>query len=128
MITLDSIDVGVGAGDLVLNIQLPDGYKVNGEAPSSVSFTATGEVAVFPDGSEQSLTGANLPVHISVEFTEGEGLVTADVTLLYCRDDAAGLCIIEQVRFEQPVVVGGNGPGVIDLPYTVTLPAFADEN
>jgi DNA-binding beta-propeller fold protein YncE len=126
VISLASIDVGAGAGDLVLNVRLPDGYKVNEEAPSSVGFAATGGIAAFPDGSAQSLTGAKLPVHIGVELTEGAGLVTADVTLLYCRDDSEGLCIIEQVRFEQPLVVAGNGPGVIDLPYAVTLPAFAD--
>ena len=126
VITLESIDVAAGSGDLILNIRLPDGYKINEEAPSSIALSATGGVAAFPDGSEQSLTGAKLPVHLGVELTEGAGLVTADVTLLYCRDDSEGLCIIEQVRFEQPVVVAGDGPGIIDLPYTVTLPAFAE--
>jgi thiol-disulfide isomerase/thioredoxin len=126
VVTLEPLEVGAGRGDLVLNIQLPVGYKVNEEAPSSVRFTVTGSFASFPGTSEQSLTGAKLPAHIDVDLDEGEGLVTADVTLLYCREDSEGLCIIEQVRFEQPLVVIATGPDLIDLAYTVTLPAFAD--
>ena len=50
--------------------------------------------------------------------------MTADVTLLYCRNDAEGLCIIEQVRFVQPLSVQDDGSGVVVLPHTVVLPNF----
>jgi len=126
VVTLDSVEVAAGAIDLTLDIRLPDGYKVNEDAPSTVELTATDGLATFPEGAVQSLTGTDLPVSLAMTVIEGSGAVTADVTLLYCRSDSEGLCIIEQVRFEQPLVVVGDGPEDVVLPYTVQLPAFAE--
>ena len=103
---------------------LPEGYKVNEEAPSSVFITVSGAIATLSAGNEQSLTGATLPVDLAVEFSQGSGVITADVTLLYCRNDSEGLCIIEQVRFNQPVTVGEEGAGEVVLPHRVQLPNF----
>jgi hypothetical protein len=75
-------------------------------------------------GPEQSITGAELPLDLDVEFTPGETTLTADVTLLYCRNDAEGLCIIEQVRFVQPLRVADTGASQVVLPHTVVLPNF----
>jgi hypothetical protein len=107
-----------------LDIELPEDYKVNEEAPSSVTFSVSGAVAEFAAGLDQSLTGAALPVTLDVAFVSGSGTVTADVTLLYCRNDSEGLCIIEQVRFNQPVSVATAGAAEVVLPHTVQLPNF----
>ena len=124
IVTLAPVSVATGPGSIELAIELPDGYKVNEEAPSSVSFVIAGAVASVTDGDVQSLTGAKLPVEIAVEFHGGEGLITADVTLLYCRNDSEGLCVIEQIRFNQPVVVGESGSDHLVLPHQVTVPEF----
>ncbi|MEA2000428.1 MAG: thioredoxin-like domain-containing protein [Actinomycetota bacterium] len=124
IIQLDAVQIASGPGTLLLDIGLPAGYKVNEDAPSSVVFQATGGFVTLPAGNEQSLTGARLPVTIDAEFAAGAGLLTADVTLLYCRDDSEGLCVIEQVRFSQPLAVGASGSDAILLPYQVVLPDF----
>ncbi len=124
IITMDALTVSAGTGSIILDIALPDGYKVNEEAPSSVSLVITGSVASLTAGDKQSLTGAELPVELAVEFLDGNGLITADVTLLYCRTDSEGLCIIEQIRFSQPISVGSAGTATIVLPHTVALPDF----
>ncbi len=122
IIDLPAVEVGAGAVTVTLAIELPDGYKVNEDAPSTVTLDSN--VAEFSGGNEQSLTGAALPVDLEAEFSAGSGTVIADVTLLYCRNDSEGLCIIEQVRFNQPVTVSGQGEGVLVLPHTVALPDF----
>ena len=124
VITLDEVAVAAGVGSVELAIALPDGYKVNEEAPSSVRLAATAEIVEFIDGAEQSITGTALPRDLPATFLQGQGTITADVNLLYCRNDSEGLCIIEQVRFVQPVVVGEGGASTVSLPHTVVLPNF----
>jgi DNA-binding beta-propeller fold protein YncE len=121
IVDLETAEVSPGSGEIVLDIQLPDGYKVNPDAPSSIAWTATEDVAELP--AESDLTGAELPVSLPVEFT-GTGAITADLTLLYCREDSEGLCIIEQVRFRQPISVTASGDSRLVLPHDVILPDF----
>jgi sugar lactone lactonase YvrE len=124
IIDLPPVEVAPGEGIVTLAIDLPEGYKVNEEAPSSVTIVVSGGIASFGEGLDQSLTGAVLPVDLEAEFAEGSGRITADVILLYCRDDSEGLCIIEQVRFSQPVTVRSGADGTVELPHTVALPSF----
>jgi sugar lactone lactonase YvrE len=124
VVELSPLALASGDGIIRLAIELPDGYKVNEDAPSSVSLSATGVSVTFANGAEQSLTGATLPIDLAITFEAGSGVITADVTLLYCRNDSAGLCIIEQVRFRQPVTVGASGDSEIVLPHRVEVPEF----
>ncbi len=124
VIALEPVSVAAGSGAIELAIELPADHKINEDAPSSVSFDVDSRIMDLPGGFEQSITGANLPVKINAAFAPGETTLTADVTLLYCRNDAEGLCIIEQVRFIQPVSVGDGGADIVVLPHTVVLPDF----
>ena len=89
-------------------------------------LSLTGVPGTFPDGAEHNLTGTTFPVQFDLDIGEGEGSLTADITLLYCRTDSEGLCIIEQVRISQPLTVSATGSDQIPLTYSVTLPDFAD--
>ncbi len=124
VIELTAVTVGEGVGTVRLDIDLPEGYKINEDAPSSVVLSSSGFEIAFDNGNEQSLTGAELPIDLSATFAAGSGVLTADVTLLYCREDSEGLCIIEQVLFNQPTTVEDGGERQIVLPHTVELPNF----
>ncbi len=124
VVELPPVALAAGDGVVRLAIELPEGYKVNEDAPSSVSLGATGVSVTFVGGEEQSLTGTTLPVDLEATFDAGSGTITADVTLLYCRNDSEGLCIIEQVLFSQPVVVGEVGGNEVVLPHRVEVPEF----
>jgi len=121
-VELDAVEVSPGAGEIRLDIELPSGYKVNPDAPSSITWAVGNAVVDLP--MEVDLTGAELPVSIPVEFLSGTGDITGDLTLLYCRTDSEGLCIIEQVRFHQPLSVTSTGTDRIDLHHEVRLPDF----
>ncbi len=110
VVTLATVSAGTGAADLVLDVELPDGYKVNDEASSSILLSDDGGVASFPGGNRIDLTGATFPVVIPFDLHEGLGTVTADLALVWCRKDAEGLCLLEQTRFEIPLDVSESGP------------------
>ncbi|NNL12182.1 MAG: redoxin domain-containing protein [Acidimicrobiia bacterium] len=111
------------AGYVTLNIELPPDHKVNEQAPSSAEFSATGGVADFGTGSSVSLTGTTFPVTIPVEFIEGTGTVTADVTVIYCHKNAESLCFIQQLRFVVDLMVSPPiSSDTISLNYQIVLP------
>ena len=110
VIELDQVATGPGPGTFVLDVRLPAEHKLNEDAPSVADWTASTASVGFPSGDEQDLTGAALPAEFAADFTTGAATVTADVTLIYCRDGAESLCFIEQVRFVVPVEVAADGP------------------
>jgi sugar lactone lactonase YvrE len=118
-----AVTVSPGAGTLEIAITLPPEHKVNEEAPSSAEFFGTGGVADFGDDAAMSLTGATFPVLVPVQLATGSGDITADLTVIYCREGAESLCFIQQLRFVVPVTVTTDGPGdPIRFEYTIAQP------
>ena len=116
------VSVAPGPGFLELDIDLPPDHKVNEDAPSSAEFAVSGGVADFGAGAVISLTGSKFPVTVPVQFEEGTGSITADLTVIYCHEDASSLCFIQQLRFEVDVsVAGGTSPDTLSLAYTIAL-------
>lgn len=109
IVTLEPIKANAGAASLTLNYALPDGYKVNEEAPSSLTITGGREIASLPAGATHDLTGTKLPVSVSLDLLEGSATAVFDVTLIYCESVATSLCLIDQTRFELPMDVGPSG-------------------
>ena len=109
IVETETVSVGPGAGSIQIDITLPPEHKVNEDAPSSAEFFATGAIADFGDNQGVSLTGAKFPVTIPVDFAAGEGEVTADLTVIYCREGSESLCLIQQLRFVVPIIVDGGG-------------------
>ncbi len=125
VITLATVSSGAGSADLILDVGIPDGYKVNDEASSSLFLADDGGVASFPNGDRIDLTGTTFPVVIPLELHEGLGMVTADLALVWCREDAEGLCLFEQTRFEIPLNVSASGPNAsIRLSLELETPEF----
>ncbi len=116
--------VAPGNGTLLLDVRLPAGYAVNGDAPSSLVLAPDGPATILGGGGGTTfdLTGKRLPVGIPVRFTAPGDLV-ADLTLVYCEKETPELCLIEMVRFEVPVALGGgNAVSEAVLTHRVVLP------
>ena len=122
IVELESVQVPAGTSSIELDITLPAEHKVNEDAPSSAEFFVTGGVADFGESQALSLTGAKFPVSVPVEFTEGSGSVTADLTVIYCRETTESLCLIQQLRFVVPVTVTPGGSDSVVLQYTIEAP------
>lgn len=111
--TLARETVAAGPGTITLDVGLPPGYKVNEDASSSIMWTADGGIAEFPRSQPVDLTGTHFPVEIPVDIAEGTGTLRGDLTLVWCREDAEGLCYFEQRRFEVPLDVVASGPSPV---------------
>jgi sugar lactone lactonase YvrE len=120
IIDLPAITTGPGDGSITLAVVLPDGYKINDQAPSIVEWSVAGDVVSVADA---DLTGTTFPQQLPAVFTEGEGTLRGDFTLIYCPEDAETLCLIEQFLVTIPLVVAGEAtsPGLL-LPYEIELP------
>jgi len=121
IVELGAVEVAAGPGEVTIDITLPAGHKVNEDAPSSVEWIVAGNVASFTED-VVDLTGTSLPIVVPVEFTAGDGRITADLTVVWCADNAESLCFIEQLRMGVAVSAGPSGPSQIVMPYEITLP------
>ena len=101
--------VNAGQASLVLEYELPDGYKVNEDAPSSVVIAGGDSVVALASDTAGDITGTRIPATVPIILTEGSGTGLFDVTLIYCRSDATSLCLIDQIRYEVPLNVGPEG-------------------
>ena len=117
VVTVGSVAAGAGDAELIVDVRLPEGYKVNKDASSSLLLLDDGGVVGFPEGSRVDLTGATFPVVVPIELRAGAGTVAADLALVWCHEDAEGLCLFEHARFEIPLDVSASGPSAsIRLP------------
>jgi len=124
VVMLQPISLPDGAANLVLKYSLPAGYKVNKDAPSSVTISAGSDLVSFVSGDTLDITGTSLPLTVRVETTSGSGEIRFDVTLIYCEAVAESLCLIDQVRFIQPVDLGAAGASAIVLQRLIPTPEF----
>ena len=68
---LNPVTLPSGSVDLVLDYALPTGYKVNEEAPSSVTIGAGTDLVSFSDGNGIDITGTALPFRTTVTTMAG---------------------------------------------------------
>jgi sugar lactone lactonase YvrE len=109
VVALARTDGAAGPASLVLDYTLPEGYKVNEDAPSSVVVSSDGSLLALATADAGDITGTHLPVEIAIDLHEGSGTAVLDVTLIYCRNETLSLCLIDQARFEVPMTVGPAG-------------------
>ena len=123
VVTLPTVEAAAGPAELILDVTLPAGYKVNEDASSSLFLFEEGGIASFPNGDRTDLTGTEFPVPIGMTLNSGTGSIVADLTLVWCREDAEGLCFFERLRYVIPAQVTASGPAAaIELPLTLEAP------
>jgi NHL repeat. len=111
-ISLPEQTVGRGRGEIVLYINLPQGYKLNPLAPFTAEWTVSGEAAVLDEANRvQRIAAPELPVRIPVLLAEGRDLLHGELTIYYCEAVKEELCFIDQVGVDVPVVVSPDAAG-----------------
>ena len=122
-VELPAIEVGAGDASIVIDYSLPEGYKVNEEAPSSVVIASGNEVASFAGSDTADITGTALPRDLTLIVEEGTAVARFDVTLIYCEAVNTSLCLIDRTRFEVPITATSSGPSAqIRLAKTIEAP------
>jgi hypothetical protein len=128
--TLPEQTVAVGDGEIVLNIALPEGYKLNNLAPFTSEWTASGDAITIDEvNRKQQIIEPELPIRIPVKLTEGDDLLHGDLTIYYCEAVQESLCFIDQVSIDVPITVASGGTSSeIALERTITPPQLPSDN
>jgi thiol-disulfide isomerase/thioredoxin len=93
-----------GTGTLTVDIELPEGFKVNEAAPSGVTLTTLPRFLTVPER-EIRAPGQTFPVRFEIAATPGSGSARARISLVYCREGEEGICFFETVDLVIPIEV-----------------------
>ncbi len=90
-----------GDGALALSLRLPEDFKINPLIDSLLEIRSAA-------GWERTVIVTDTDQKASVTIGAGEGSLTADLTLYYCRYGAEDLCYIEMVSWIIPYEANGD--------------------
>ncbi len=93
-----------GTRTLAVNVELPEGFKVNDTAPSGVTLTTLPRFLTAAVR-EIRAPGQTFPVRFEVAATPGSGSARARINVVYCRDGEEGICFFETVDLVIPIEV-----------------------
>ncbi len=115
--TLQAQTVRRGEVVLLLNLTLPDGYKLNPQANSRLTLKANPASAV--NGIPQEGIALNsLPARVPVQVT-GDGELRLSADLYYCQSGRESLCYFKQVEWRIPLKVHSEGRTQIEIAHTL---------
>ena len=113
-IELPAQTVEPGETNLTVQLELPAGYKLNPQAPSSIT------VSSLQINSEQAFRNPQLPLAISVKLTEGEATLKLSFVVYYCEAAKESLCYFKESKVILPVTVKkGAGNHQLAVSYAV---------
>jgi hypothetical protein len=101
-----------GQVTLYLDIELPEGYKLNPEAPVMLGVSQNGL------STAHTFEPGEVPM-VALEINSDQE-ATFDLTLYYCETEEERLCLIHNTRFVLPLETGEAGPPVVRVPYRVS--------
>ncbi|NDJ87502.1 MAG: redoxin domain-containing protein [Chloroflexi bacterium] len=120
--------VAPGEGEIVFNISMPEGYKLNSQAPFTVVSQSDDIVSVPEESQNFRELVPELPVRLAVTFEEGSSTYTADLTIYWCEAVKEELCFIERVSVVAPVSVEpGAGANQVQLAYELVPPEIPSD-
>jgi DNA-binding beta-propeller fold protein YncE len=109
-ITLDEQTVAAGEGEIVLNVRLPEGYKLNPNIPFIAEWSSDdAAVTIAEANQQQSIAAPEMPLTIPVTLSEGSASLSAALTVYYCEAVNESLCFIDDVQISAPVMVSADG-------------------
>lgn len=131
VLNLPEQSISQGEGQIVLNIVLPEGYKLNEIAPFSAEWSVAGEGVTIEEANRtQSIVAPELPLHIPVSVSAGgNATVSGNLTIYYCEAVKQSLCFIDRVTISVPVTVSetATGSGIM-IERTITPPQVPTSN
>ncbi len=108
LITVDALSLGEGETELSLTINLPEDFKINDLIDSRLTLSSTSDaiqVGATSDENALTVTVDTTSIAVPLELSIGEGELSADLTLYYCREGEEALCFIDTVTYLVPIEV-----------------------
>jgi hypothetical protein len=110
-VRLEPVTLAPGAGEIAFDLRLPEGYKLNPEAPLTLRLAGggTSQVHSYAPGS---------PLVLPIAAHQ-EGELALDLTFYYCQEEDDRLCLIHDRRLVLPVQVSPGAPATARVAYGV---------
>ena len=105
-ITFDTRTVKAGDVAVVIDLPLPQGLKLNADAPSSMTVSSSQQAVLAVETDAAGSSGRlSFPVTVSVRAAAGEATLTVDLDIYYCTEERESLCYFKALRLVLPVTV-----------------------
>ena len=111
--------VAPGPVEIVLGLQVPEGYKFNTDGLFEFEWSAEGDV-LRPEGpARYEARGPEMPLRLAgtVSADGGTAVLTATAVVFYCPAVDETFCLIRDVNFTAPIEVDPAGASSIQLPH-----------
>lgn len=113
-LVLDEQTLASGDGEIVLSLDIPEGYKLNPLAVSLATWSTGGDAMTITDENREVII-ENTNVRIPVMLEAGSGTLYGELTIYFCEAVNESLCFIDEFRVEVPVTVGDSGEQTIAI-------------
>ncbi len=107
LITLPEQTIAAGDGAIRVRITLPDGYRINPDAPSRAEWNNENEAINIPEA-ERAQPFNSAEFSLPVTLAEGSDVLHGYLTTYYCEAEHETLCFIDEVQIEAPVTVSAD--------------------
>lgn len=120
ILELGRLSVRAGAATLALNVALPQGYKLNPDAPFYMRWSAGdgGRLKFGLEARQVDFHTAKLPLLVPAELPAGRSELIIDTVVYYCTDKSSA-CYVDPIRARVTLEGVAGGPERA----TVTIPA-----
>ncbi|NDJ76022.1 MAG: redoxin domain-containing protein [Chloroflexi bacterium] len=119
--------VAPGEGAIVIDVQMPEGYKLNGQAPFTAIWPEDTVAQIPADLRDYREITPELPVEFPVTFAEGQTELALDLTVYWCEGVNETLCFVERVTLVAPLSVTSTSDSTtLTYPHTLVPPVIND--
>jgi thiol-disulfide isomerase/thioredoxin len=121
-ISLPAHTLRPGNTTVMLEVVIPPPYKLNAGSPLDYRIDVNGVASRH--GTRTSIKDGRFPLQIPLDVVASNTAVQVTTSFVYCRDDAAGVCIIKSLRWTIPVQTANDGNAEVQIKYTLVPEQF----
>jgi len=111
-----------GEGSILLDFNLPEGYKYIKDAPFMLDYESSndGLVEFRKSSDEVSSGGHHFPLEIPTNAQKGKAELEFDAVVYFCSDES-GVCMVDNMKIKVPVEISESGTSELSL--KIDIPA-----
>jgi thiol-disulfide isomerase/thioredoxin len=119
--------VNPGEGKIVINVTMPDGYKMNDLAPFTAIWPDDPIAQIPADSREIRIVDPEMPLEVPVTFAPGQTELTLNLTVYWCEAVNESLCFVDRSELVMPLsVVPGDDLHTVTFDRALVPPVVQD--
>jgi hypothetical protein len=101
--------VNAGEGTILIDVTMPDGYKLNDVAPFTAIWPDDPVAQIPAESRTIRVVEPDLPLKVPVTFAPGQTELMLNLTVYWCEGVNRNLCFVDRSKLVMPLsVVPGN--------------------